>query len=68
MRALTEDDFTFPVDARRRAEDILVEKKATYFIQVFGSVQHGFALRGDPNVAVQSEPFGLAYMRVNYVG
>ncbi|KAI0800687.1 hypothetical protein C8Q74DRAFT_435078 [Fomes fomentarius] len=30
-----------------RAEDILVDKRATYFILVFGSIQHGFALRGD---------------------
>ena len=51
----TEIDHTFPLEARRKAEDILVENKATYFIQVFGSVQHGFALRADPSIPVQSE-------------
>ena len=52
---LPEIDHTFPLEARRKAEDILVENKATYFIQVFGSVQHGFALRADPSIPVQSE-------------
>ncbi len=50
-----ETDHTFPLEARRKAEDMLVANKATYFIQVFGSVQHGFALRADPSVPVQSK-------------
>ncbi|KAL1950920.1 hypothetical protein VTO73DRAFT_69 [Trametes versicolor] len=45
-----EDDFTFPHAARRRAEDILVARKATYFIQIFGGASHGFATRPDPAV------------------
>lgn len=52
---MTEIDHTFPAESRRRAEDLLVEQKATYFIQVFGSVKHGFALRGDPKVPVESK-------------
>jgi len=47
---LAETDQTFPVESRRRAEDILVEIKATYHIQVFSGVTHGFGTRGDPNV------------------
>jgi dienelactone hydrolase len=43
---VTESDFTFPTEFRRRAEDILVEK-AQYQIQVFSGVKHGFAVRGD---------------------
>lgn len=43
----TEVDGTFPIEARRRAEDILVEGKKVYHIQVFGGVEHGFAVRGD---------------------
>ncbi|KAF8198272.1 dienelactone hydrolase [Mycena galopus ATCC 62051] len=43
-----EIDKTFTTEFRRRAEDILVETKAQYQIQVFSSVQHGFAVRGDP--------------------
>lgn len=46
----TEDDMTFPLEARRRAEDILVRNKSSYYIQVFSEVSHGFAVRGDPNV------------------
>jgi len=48
--ALTETDHTFPLPARRRAEDLLIEAKAQYHIQVFSGVAHGFALRGDPNI------------------
>ncbi|CCM03821.1 uncharacterized protein FIBRA_05970 [Fibroporia radiculosa] len=44
-----EVDHTFPLEFRRRAEDILIEKKATYHIQVFSDVSHGFALRGNVN-------------------
>ncbi|KAF5351446.1 hypothetical protein D9758_013513 [Tetrapyrgos nigripes] len=39
-----------PLESRRRAEDILVEVKAKYYIQVFSGVKHGFAVRGDPEV------------------
>ena len=55
MCILVEDDFTFPHEARRRAEDILVEKKATYFIQVFSGACHGFATRPDPELKGESE-------------
>jgi hypothetical protein len=48
-----ETDFTFPTESRRRAEDILIETKATYHIQLFSGVNHGFATRGDP--AITSE-------------
>ncbi|KAI0652747.1 alpha/beta-hydrolase [Trametes meyenii] len=48
FRRIKKDDFTFPHAARRRAEDILVEQKATYFIQIFGGASHGFATRPDP--------------------
>lgn len=45
-------DITFPTESRRRAEDILDEIKATYHVQLFGGVEHGFATRGDPSVEV----------------
>ncbi|KAG7439924.1 alpha/beta-hydrolase [Guyanagaster necrorhizus] len=45
-----EIDHTFPLESRRRAEDILIERKTGYCFQVFSGVKHGFALRGDPNV------------------
>jgi len=47
LMSCAETDFTFPTEFRRRAEDLLVEKKAQYQIQVFSRVQHGFAVRGD---------------------
>ncbi|PPJ51011.1 hypothetical protein CBER1_07813 [Cercospora berteroae] len=43
----SEIDQTFPKEFRRRAVDILDEKKARYQVQVFQGVSHGFALRGD---------------------
>ncbi|KAI0658277.1 alpha/beta-hydrolase [Cubamyces menziesii] len=48
-----EDDFTFPSAARRRAEDIMVEQKATYYIQIFSGAVHGFATRPDPSLRAE---------------
>ncbi|KAL1950924.1 hypothetical protein VTO73DRAFT_73 [Trametes versicolor] len=53
LMSCAEIDHTFQIEARRRAEDMLVEQKATYTIQVFGGVKHGFALRGDPAVPAE---------------
>ncbi|KAK0209976.1 Alpha/Beta hydrolase protein [Desarmillaria ectypa] len=50
FRNIKKIDHTFPLESRRRAEDILIEIKASYCFQVFSGVKHGFALRGDPNV------------------
>ncbi|PPQ80615.1 hypothetical protein CVT24_002707 [Panaeolus cyanescens] len=50
LLSCAEVDHTFPIESRRRAEDILVEIKATYHIQVFSGVAHGFATRGNPDV------------------
>ena len=47
---VTEEDITFSLEARRRAEDILVRNKSRYYIQVFSGVSHGFAVRCDLNV------------------
>ncbi|KAI0658272.1 alpha/beta-hydrolase [Cubamyces menziesii] len=53
LMACAEIDITFPRSARRRVEDILVEEKAQYYIQVFSAVEHGFAVRGDPSIPIQ---------------
>ncbi|PBK70277.1 alpha/beta-hydrolase [Armillaria solidipes] len=50
LLSCAETDHSFPLESRRRAEDILVENKASYCFQVFSGVSHGFAVRGDPNV------------------
>ncbi|KAG6840326.1 hypothetical protein C0991_007439 [Blastosporella zonata] len=48
-----EVDRAFPVESRRRAEDLLVEAKATYHISVFSGVSHGFATRC--NLEIENE-------------
>ncbi|KAG9310231.1 dienelactone hydrolase [Chiua virens] len=53
LLSCSEVDITFPLEARRRAEDILVRNKSSYCIQVFSGVEHGFATRGNPDVPDQ---------------
>jgi len=53
MMVLAEDDMTFPLTSRRRAEDIMVSRKSTYYFQVFSGVKHGFAVRGNPDVETE---------------
>jgi dienelactone hydrolase len=48
LLSCAEIDHTFPLESRRRAEDILAQRKSAYHIQVFSGVKHGFASRGDP--------------------
>jgi len=50
LLSCAETDTTFPKESRRRAEDILEEIKATYHVQIFSGVSHGFGTRGDPEV------------------
>ncbi|PPQ79650.1 hypothetical protein CVT24_010246 [Panaeolus cyanescens] len=50
LLSCSEVDMTFPTEERRRAEDILAEIKATYHVQIFSGVVHGFATRGDPEI------------------
>ncbi|KAK3675168.1 hypothetical protein LTR78_005102 [Recurvomyces mirabilis] len=44
-----EIDHTFPNEYRNRAVDILQAGKKPFQVQLFQGVEHGFALRGDPN-------------------
>ncbi|KAG0697750.1 dienelactone hydrolase [Suillus ampliporus] len=53
MLSCPEDDLTFPHASRRRAEDIMVRRKCTYYFQVFSGVTHGFAIRGDPDIETE---------------
>jgi len=50
LLSCAETDGSFPAASRHRAEEILTEIKATYHVQLFSGVSHGFATRGDPNV------------------
>ncbi|PKS12495.1 hypothetical protein jhhlp_000702 [Lomentospora prolificans] len=45
----SEIDHTFDGPSRRKALDILQAEKATYHYQLFSGVEHGFALRGNPD-------------------
>lgn len=49
LLSCAEIDHTFPAEARRKAVDMLIEDKKSYHLQLFGGVEHGFALRGDQN-------------------
>ncbi|KAH6954606.1 hypothetical protein DER45DRAFT_586028 [Fusarium avenaceum] len=53
----SEIDHTFDVPSRRQALDILQSQKKIYHYQVFSGVEHGFALRGDPNDPYQRFDF-----------
>ncbi|KAI9566328.1 Alpha/Beta hydrolase protein [Boletus coccyginus] len=50
LLSCSENDSSFPLEARRRAEDILVRNKSSYYFQVFSGISHGFAVRCDLNV------------------
>ncbi|TFK23739.1 alpha/beta-hydrolase [Coprinopsis marcescibilis] len=50
LLSCAEVDHTFPAESRRRAVDIIIEKKLPYHVQVFSGVSHGFGTRGDPQV------------------
>ena len=44
-----ETNHTFSKESHCRAEDILEDVKATYHLQLFSGVTHGFGTRGDPD-------------------
>jgi len=50
LLSCAEDDFLFPLESRRRTEDLLMAIKANYHLQIFSGVSHGFAVRGNPEV------------------
>jgi dienelactone hydrolase len=56
----SEVDHTFDGPSRRLALDILQERKKTFHYQLFSGVEHGFALRGDPNDAYQRKYNSIA--------
>ncbi|KAG9511763.1 dienelactone hydrolase, partial [Aureobasidium melanogenum] len=45
----SEIDHTFDVPSRRKALDIMQKGKKIYHYQLFAGVEHGFALRGNPD-------------------
>ncbi|KAI6017415.1 dienelactone hydrolase [Pisolithus microcarpus] len=53
LLSCAEIDEAFKPDLRRSVEDALSAKKATYYLQIFSGVSHGFATRADPSVESQ---------------
>ncbi|KAH7148449.1 dienelactone hydrolase [Dactylonectria macrodidyma] len=51
--AAAETDDIFPTEKRHESEKILIGTKQDYQINLFSGVEHGFSVRGDPNVKVQ---------------
>ncbi|KAK7431953.1 hypothetical protein QQZ08_001572 [Neonectria magnoliae] len=51
--AAAETGSIFPIEKRRELERIFIETKQEYQINLFSGVEHGFSVRGDPNVKVQ---------------
>lgn len=47
--AAAETDTIFTTEQRHRSEVILKETGLPYQINLFSGVEHGFAVRGDPN-------------------
>lgn len=47
-----ETDSIFPAEKRHRSEEILIKTKQPYQINLYSGVEHGFAVRGDPNKRV----------------
>lgn len=44
----SEIDQTFSTESRNRAVDIMDKEGKAYQLQLFSGVEHGFALRGNP--------------------
>lgn len=42
-----ENDVAFDTPSRRKAEDVLKREGKKYHVQLFGDLEHGFALKGD---------------------
>jgi dienelactone hydrolase len=51
--AAAETDSIFPTENRHKSEEILRGTGQPYQINLFSGVEHGFSVRGDPNVKVQ---------------
>ncbi|OJA17707.1 hypothetical protein AZE42_13107 [Rhizopogon vesiculosus] len=62
LLSCAEEDHTFPHAERRRAEDIMVSRKCTYYFQVFSGVKHGFAVRCDPDIETERYCFGAPFV------
>ena len=53
--AAAEVDGIFPAEKRHKSEEILVQTKVPFQINLYSGTEHGFAVKGDP--AVKSQKF-----------
>ncbi|KAF4496129.1 hydrolase dienelactone hydrolase [Fusarium agapanthi] len=51
--AAAQTDSVFPAKLRHRSEEILIETGKPFQINLFSGVEHGFAVRGDPDDPAQ---------------
>lgn len=56
----SETDHTFDAASRRKALDIMQSERKIYHYQLFSGVEHGFALRGDPDDPYQRKFLGFS--------
>lgn len=47
IRNRSEIDQIFSTELRHKTEAILIENKATYQLNLFGGMEHGFSVRGE---------------------
>lgn len=48
-----ETDAIFPTEKRHKSEQILIDTKQPFQINLFSGVSHGFSVRCDPNIPIQ---------------
>lgn len=51
--AAAETDQIFPAEKRHESEAILAKTGHPYQVTLYSGTEHGFSVRGDPNVKVQ---------------
>jgi len=61
--AAAEIDQIFTVERRHQSEQVLLEGKKRYQINLYGGVAHGFAVRGDPKDNVQRYAKEVAFVQ-----
>ena len=61
--AAAETDQIFPNEKRHQTEDILRELGQPYQINLYSQVEHGFAVRGDPEKRVANYAKETAFLQ-----
>ncbi|KAH8585547.1 dienelactone hydrolase [Bisporella sp. PMI_857] len=51
--AAAQTDSIFPAENRHKSEEILIKTGQPFQINLYSGVEHGFSIRGDPNIKIQ---------------